>query len=71
MDWVSLSTVGPWGLVTICVMLIFTGRLVPGRERDYWRKAFFSEQEMRKELAATGQVARKVLTALTPPMDGE
>lgn len=71
MDWLSLSSIGPSGLAAVCVLMILTGRLVPGKERDYWRKAFFEEQEMRRELQATGTVTRKVLTALTPPGDGE
>lgn len=62
--WDQLQSIGPWGLVTLCVILVFTGQLVPGREMRHWRKAFFTEQEMRRDLEATGQVARTVLKAL-------
>jgi hypothetical protein len=68
--WAQLQDVGPWGLVTLAVWSVFTGRLVPGKERDYWRKAFFAEQDMRRELEVTGTLQRKVLTALSPP-DGD
>lgn len=65
--WEHLNDIGPWGLVTLFVILIFTGFLVRGSEVRYWRQAFFTEQEMRRDLEATGRVARKVLTSLPDP----
>jgi hypothetical protein len=70
MDWVPwdhLNDIGPWGLVSLFVILVFTGFLVRGSEVNYWRKAFFTEQEMRRDLEATGKVARTVLQALPVP----
>lgn len=71
MPWAQLETIGPWGLVTLCVLLIFSGALVPGREVKYWRQAFFTEQKMRQDLEATGRVVRTVINALpeAPPED--
>jgi hypothetical protein len=71
--WETLADVGPWGLVTICVLLIFTGRLVPGKDRDYWREAFFEQQKMTQELQhVTGKSMVQVLQALPPPaQEGE
>ena len=65
----ALSTGGPWALVTLGVYLIYSGRLVPGRERDYWRTAFFAEQELRREMQSTATVTRDVLRAIpeAPP----
>lgn len=69
--WASLSTIGAGGLVTMFVLLIAFGALVPGREVRYWRKAFFAEQEMRRDLEATGRVVRTVVQALPdPPPEG-
>lgn len=72
MEWLPiehLNEIGPWGLVTLFVILVFSGYLVTGRERDYWRKAFFTEQEMRKDLEVTGRVTRSVLTSAIPSED--
>jgi hypothetical protein len=66
-SWATLSTIGPWGLVTLFVLMVFSGVLVPGREVRYWRKAFFAEQEMRRDLEATGRVVRTVVQALPDP----
>lgn len=67
MDWVpwaELKDIGPWGLVTLFVLLIFFGVLVRGSELKYWRQAFFTEQEMRRDLEATGRVVRTAFKAL-------
>jgi hypothetical protein len=64
-----LATGGPWALVSLFVWLIYSGRLVPGTERDYWRKAFFAEQDLRREMQSTATVTRDVLRAIpeAPP----
>ena len=59
-----LKTVGPEGLLSLVVLMILSGRLVPGKERDYWRDAFFEEQRQKRELMETGRVTRDVLRAL-------
>lgn len=69
--WGSLASIGPWGLVTVAVLCIFFGVLVPGREVRYWRQAFFTEQKMRQDLEATGRVVRTVIESLPdPPSEG-
>jgi hypothetical protein len=64
------APLGASGLVALAVYMIFTGRLVSGKERDYWRDAFFEEQRQKRELMETGRVARDVLRAL-PETDQE
>lgn len=58
-----VSLVG-WG-----VRLIFTGKLVPGADRDYWREMAFEEQRQKRELLVTGKVVQGVMQALpeVPP----
>lgn len=69
--WDTLGTIGAGGLVTLFVLLIFFGWLVPAKEMRYWRQAFFTEQEMRRDLESTGKVVRTVVSALpeAPPED--
>jgi hypothetical protein len=62
--WAVLGQLGPGALVTIIVLMILTGQLVPAKEMRFWREAFFTEQEMRRDLEATGKVARRVLNSL-------
>lgn len=64
----GVADIGAGALVAIVVILILTGRLIPGRERDYWRQAFFEEQSQKRELMETGRVTRDVLRSLP---DGE
>ncbi len=52
------------GLVIYAVRLVFTGRLVPGQERDYWREAFFEEQRQKRQLLDAGKVTQDVLRVL-------
>lgn len=65
----SLGDVGPVALLVLVVLLILTGQLVPGREMRYWRKAFFSEQDMRHDLTDTSKATRDVLRALPEPVE--
>jgi ABC-type Fe3+ transport system permease subunit len=62
--WENLKDIGPWGLVTLFVLLVLFGWLVPAKEMRYWRKAFFVEQELRRDLQATGQITRSVFNSL-------
>ena len=66
---IGWTDVGAGGLVALVVLLIFLGRLVPpglvsAKERDYWRDAFFQQQEINRELASTGRATRDVLRAI-------
>lgn len=64
---------GPWtdrALLGLVVLLVLTGRLVAARERDYWRRAFFEEQDQKRQLLESNRVTRDVLRALpAPPPD--
>ena len=53
------------------VIAILTGRLVPGSERDYWRKAFFAEQEKNGKLTVSAEVQRDFLTSLGGVLRGD
>jgi len=64
----GVTNLGAGALLGLTVVLILSGKLVPGRERDYWRNAFFEEQAQKRELMETGRVTRDVLRALP---DGE
>lgn len=64
-DWGGL---GAGGLVTVIVILVLTGRLVPAREMRYWRDAFFEEQRQKQALISATQVTQDVLKALPESM---
>jgi hypothetical protein len=59
-----LVTIGNGGLVTLFVVLMFLGRIVPGRERDYWREAFQEEQRHTTKLMQAIEVTGHVLTTV-------
>lgn len=67
----SLSDVGVVTLLLLFFWLLVQGKIVTRREldgvtkeRDYWRDAFFREQENTQALMETGRVTRDVLRAL-------
>lgn len=68
---VGWGDLGAGGLVVLVVLMILTGRLVPGKERDYWREAFLEEQRQKRELMETGKVTRDVLKALPEAAEQE
>lgn len=64
--WPHLSDIGGGALFVGVCILVLTGRLVPGKERDYWRAAFFAEQAKTQKLTTvTGEVQRDFLNSLT------
>lgn len=65
----DLAPIGPPALVALFVVSIYAGRLVPSKERDYWRQAFFVQQEIARGLTDTSRATRDVLRALpqSPP----
>lgn len=65
----KLDGIGPWGLAVLLVIAFITGLIVPGKDRDYWRKAFFEEQRMRQELETTALLARSVFRSIPTPPD--
>jgi hypothetical protein len=76
-----ISTAGPVGLLSLVVVLILTGYLVPHtilrdvkNDRDRWRdaarlseEARHSDREQVRELLEVARVADHVLTALPTP----
>ena len=46
------TQLGAGGLLTIAVMLILTGRLVPRRLADKWEAAYHEERKLNREQAA-------------------
>ncbi|MFF9175993.1 hypothetical protein [Streptomyces sp. NPDC014793] len=72
---------GAWTLVTIAVLMVLTGRLIPRRtyddmvaDRDNWRSAFHSSEEVRRmeskqveDLLAVAEVGGRILSALPKP----
>ena len=66
----NLGDVGPWALVSLFVLLVFTGQLVPGREMRYWRKAFFAQQALGRDSIENSKATRSVLKGL-PQADEE
>lgn len=59
-----LPNIGAGGLLFLAVFLILTGRLVPRREMEYWRDAFFEQQEQTRELVEAAQVTKDVLRGI-------
>lgn len=64
-----LLNIGSGGLVTLVVVLILMGRLVPGRERDYWREAFFASQRNETKLMQAVEVTGHVMTTVDRVVD--
>jgi hypothetical protein len=59
-----LSDVGPASILVVVVLMVLTGRLVPGREARYWRQAFFAEQKKNATLTLTAEVTRDFFSDL-------
>lgn len=45
---------------------IMRGDLVPSKERDHWRDAFFAQQSTTQELLVTAEISRGVFRAMDP-----
>lgn len=72
---------GAWALVTIAVLMVLTGRLIPRRtyddmvaDRDNWRQAFHTSEEVRRmeskqveDLLGVAEVGGRILNALPRP----
>jgi ABC-type Fe3+ transport system permease subunit len=68
--WESLASIGPWGLVTLFVILIFFGFLVPGKQVKEWKDLYLRERESREDMQGLMGLLRKALDAL-PPLNRE
>lgn len=71
----NIRDIGATALLTIVVLLILTGRLVPKSVADAWKNAYFTEQASGREkekqitlLASSATVSARVLDAL--PLTG-
>jgi hypothetical protein len=72
---------GAWALVTIAVLMVLTGRLIPRRtyddmvaDRDNWRQAFHASEEVRRmqdkqveQLLTVAEVGGRIINALPRP----
>lgn len=68
------GTLGPSGLLAVCVGMILAGRLVPRSaltdaqaERDRWREVAQQAIRQNNELLTGARVTREVLQALPEP----
>lgn len=57
-------SIGAVGLLSLTVWMILTGRLVPGKERDYWRSTAKELERQNGELIDGGKVTQDALRAL-------
>ena len=71
----TIRDIGATALLTVVVLLILTGRLVPKSVADAWKNAYFTEQASGREkekqitlLASSATVSARVLDAL--PLTG-
>lgn len=69
--WAELESVGPWGLVTMFVILVFFGFLVPGKTVREWKDLYFRERQSREDFQDLMGLLKKVLDALPPPKGEE
>ncbi|MCX5144638.1 hypothetical protein [Streptomyces sp. NBC_00338] len=82
---IDIAQGGAVALLTLVVLMVLTGRLVPRRtyddlleERNTWRSAHTTSEEARRlereqvgELLELSRTADRVLTALPHPVHGE
>lgn len=61
---VPVSDVGPWTIVLFVVVLVLTGKLVPGRERDYWRDAAQTSMQQNTKILEAVEVTKQVLQTI-------
>lgn len=60
----GLLDIGAKGLVALFVLLIFTGRLVPGKERDTWRDMALELKDQNSKLISGAQTTQQLLRSL-------
>lgn len=65
----GLLDIGAKGFVAIIVLMVLTGRLVPGKERDHWRDLAMELTAQNTKLIAGGETTQHVLRSL--PGQGE
>lgn len=68
MPWGELASVGPWGLVTIFVLMVFSGFLVRSTQAKEWKDLYLRERASREDMQDVMGLLRKVLKALPPRM---
>lgn len=78
MPWGQLDKIGTVALCLLLVLGFAREWIVSGpahrrelaksdKEADLWRRAFFGEQESRRELETTGRIVRTAFQAMPPP----
>lgn len=63
--------IGATGLLAVVVLMVLTGRLVPGKEMRYWREMAFEEQRQKRALMETGRITQDVLKAIPEAIRGD
>lgn len=64
---VGWTNIGATGFVSLIIWLILTGRLVAGKERDYWRKMALELNAQNGLLIRGGETTVKIARAVQPP----
>ena len=74
----NVLELGASGLVTVIVVMILTGRLVPKSVADAWKTAYFKSQDAHaakdaviSQFAEAGIVTARALDSLPQPQGGE
>lgn len=60
----SVYDIGAKGFVAIIVLLVLTGRLVPGKERDHWRDMALELKDQNTKLIAGAETTSKLIRSL-------
>jgi hypothetical protein len=61
--------IGAKGLVVLAVIMIFTGRLVNGKERDHWRDMAMELKEQNSKLIAGAETTQQFMRSF--PVQGD
>ncbi len=64
----GLLDIGAKGLVALIVLLVLSGKLVPGKERDHWRDMALELRDQNSKLIAGAETTRQLIRSL--PVQG-
>jgi hypothetical protein len=56
--------IGSKGFVALIILLILTGKLVPGKERDTWRDMALELKDQNSKLIAGAETTQKLIRSL-------
>lgn len=65
----GLLDIGAKGLVVLAVLMVLTGRLVPGKERDFWRDMALELKDQNSKLIAGAETTQQLIRSL--PVQGK